>query len=258
MLRKARNEKKARLEGERDELTGLPNLKAARALIPAWVERAKENFYLVFADIDYFKSVNDCHSHQTGDFVLTAFANVASRFFGHRVFRVGGEEFLWCFKGTESEVLSKAEEFRFAVESRVLEAANHLIRRNALGRPNPEPPIIHFPITVSQGIAQAGVDGHGFEELKLKADEGVYLAKDAGRNCVVFRLRPRSRGRSPIHYTRELLGLLHQKAKQRGFTCWWKMQEQITPKEKKRLLQDCWNWTHQVRMVRAGELQSEI
>lgn len=232
-----------RSEDQTDELTRVFNLKAANALIPQWVGRARSNFYLGFADLDYFKSINDCHSHDMGDFVLVAFAGLASRVFPDHVFRVGGEEFIWCSEGTQKDVLARAEVFRRTVELELAPAANRLLEGHFVYGQDLKPASVRYAVTVSQGVAQAGGKARTFHELKASADAALYLAKDAGRNAVVFRSKLVSRGETPIHYTRSLVKVLHQKARQKGFACWWEMCRRLDQKELQKMIRLGWKNT---------------
>ena len=53
---------------------------------------------------------------------------------------------------------------------------------------------IHYPVTISQAIVEWGEDGTNLESVLTAADNGLYAAKDHGRNTVVFRGTPKSSG----------------------------------------------------------------
>src|SRR5262249_18724400 len=82
-----------------DALTGLPN---RRALEP-WATRqlsaaARHGFplWVVIADLDWFKSINDTYGHDVGDTVLKMFAQIlkANTRASNMCARIGGEEFV--------------------------------------------------------------------------------------------------------------------------------------------------------------------
>src|SRR5690606_11831857 len=88
-----------------DNLTGLFNRRYADAWLAQQIElesRHPQQLTVALADIDYFKQINDQHSHATGDEVLRRVAAILQ---GRcrstdMVARYGGEEFLFCFPAT--------------------------------------------------------------------------------------------------------------------------------------------------------------
>jgi diguanylate cyclase (GGDEF)-like protein len=156
-----------------DSLTGLVNhsrlqqqldIEFARAL------RQSQPLSLAMIDIDHFKRVNDVHGHQIGDRVLKNLA----RFLRQRlrtsdvVGRYGGEEFAVVLSGTPGNM---AEE--------VVNA----LRRDFAAIPHETGA---EPITVTFSAGIASLPGHASaRELGQAADQALYRAKNAGRNCVV-------------------------------------------------------------------------
>jgi diguanylate cyclase (GGDEF)-like protein len=124
---------------------------------------------LLLIDIDHFKQFNDQFGHAAGDEVLRRIArdimaNLRSTDF---VFRFGGEEFVVVCHGLTSEpalVLSER------------------IRREIAGNPSATET---DRVTVSIGVATCTQDAPDYDALFLEADRRLYLAKAAGRNCVM-------------------------------------------------------------------------
>ncbi len=101
-----------------DSLTGLPNRRA----IEDWAVRqlrgaARHGFpyWVVLADLDSFKSINDTYGHAGGDMLLQQFAEIlktitrASNICG----RLGGDEFLLVITHVEADSIYKTvERFR--------------------------------------------------------------------------------------------------------------------------------------------------
>jgi diguanylate cyclase (GGDEF)-like protein len=121
------------------------------------------------ADLDHFKIINDTYGHQVGDRVLQV---VAERIMGLTrpydfVGRYGGEEFVIVLAGCSLEDgLHRAEEFRRAIaDTTIISGAGPL------------------QVTCSFGVAE-NVSEDSAEELINNADEALYCAKRAGRNCV--------------------------------------------------------------------------
>jgi diguanylate cyclase (GGDEF)-like protein len=123
---------------------------------------------LILCDIDHFKLVNDSLGHQAGDGVLRDFAYTLRKHIRalESAFRLGGEEFLILLPGADVQrTATVAEELRVAVE-----------RRFENSKPT---------ITASFGVAASAPDeSFYFNAVYARADEGLYEAKDSGRNRV--------------------------------------------------------------------------
>jgi diguanylate cyclase (GGDEF)-like protein len=136
----------------------------------ARVERGSGELTVIMLDIDHFKRINDQHGHAVGDRVLQAVCQrITQRLRRTDVFcRLGGEEFVVLCPDTDSENAYTL----------------------ALGlwdglRGSPIDDI--GTITASFGIASWRV-GEGADALLLRADSGVYAAKQAGRDRVEVQL----------------------------------------------------------------------
>ena len=159
-----------------DSLTGVFNRRYINAHLPRLLERAidghKPVAVLLF-DIDHFKVVNDSYGHSVGDEVLKEVSNRASR--NLRTFdlvaRLGGEEFVVILPDTDAEAaLTVAERLRAHI-------ADTLFKVTA--------DVGEIPVTVSIGVAVGGRLGDTAEGLIRRADEALYEAKRAGRNCTI-------------------------------------------------------------------------
>ena len=160
-----------------DPLTGLANRRRFDDTLHAeWARegRAGSSLAILLLDIDYFKQYNDTLGHQAGDECLRQVAAVLQakvRRAGELVARYGGEEFVVVAGETNLEQARMlAEIIRAGIEEEAI--------------PHPGNPV--GVVTVSVGVA-AGVPsrtGQG-EDFVAKADEALYRAKQAGRNCVI-------------------------------------------------------------------------
>ncbi len=229
-----------------DDLTGLLNFRAARNQIPAYAAKKKAKIYLCMADIDYFKSFNDVHSnHQVGNAVLRTLAKAGQGIFSkERIWRYGGEEVIWILDGDEKEALEKAGEFRKYVEEKVVAEANEIIKAENIrhftdgtGHKKDDLYVIHYPVTISQAIVEWGEDGVNLETLVTAADDGLYGAKATGRNAIVFRGIVHFQGKKPVHYTKELLEVLHQYAAPKGAKDWWEYSAGLSEKAREEVLE---------------------
>ena len=134
------------------------------------LSRTGEPLAILLFDIDDFKKLNDNLGHAAGDEFLVRFASILNETVRETdlVARYGGEEFVVVAVGTNlegAEVLS--EKIRTAV------AESSFLLGNAK-RPS--------RVTVSIGVAQYA----GSRKLLFQAaDDALYRAKAAGKNCVI-------------------------------------------------------------------------
>lgn len=161
-----------------DPLTGLPNRRKTLRLLDDAVAAARvagQPFAVALLDVDHFKSVNDRFGHAVGDEVLRRIARAAQGALrrGDVVGRLGGEEFVLLFFGSEAEeAMVGAERVRAAV------AAGGDAGGAADGSGAPVDP----KVTVSLGVAVSA--GEPAAELLGRADQALYQAKHAGRNAL--------------------------------------------------------------------------
>ncbi len=159
----------ARLDG----LTGLLNRRALEEEFAREAERSdrnKEALSLVLLDLDHFKFVNDLYGHYAGDLLLCDVARILQQTLRRMdlVARIGGEEFVALLPQTEkSEADTIAERLRQEIQ----------LSQVALGRSQ-------LSVTASIGVAVWHGDGDNWQSLLQRADAGMYLAKNAGRNRV--------------------------------------------------------------------------
>lgn len=160
-----------------DALTGLPNRRA----VDAWVKhqvsaaaRHKFPLWVVIADLDHFKKINDTYGHEVGDTVLKAFAEIVrlntrqSNMCG----RLGGEEFIAIITHVEDQenIMIPLERIRTQFENTSFTSRNR-----------------QFQCTASFGIAGAsGMGTSCFDQLLSRADQALYESKHRGRNCITF------------------------------------------------------------------------
>ncbi|WP_229736527.1 GGDEF domain-containing protein [Novosphingobium endophyticum] len=166
----------ARREAEMDHLTGLPNRRAFEAVLRAEFAATRDSgepLCVAFCDIDNFKRVNDAHGHEAGDRILRAVALSLAGISNDKchVARHGGEEFVVLLRGK-----STTEAWNILDDARERLAARKFVNR-ATDRP-------FGRISFSAGIADVHAYGDPREALRV-ADEALYRAKSAGRNCVL-------------------------------------------------------------------------
>jgi diguanylate cyclase (GGDEF)-like protein/PAS domain S-box-containing protein len=159
-----------------DPLTACFNRRHFMSLAEQELQRAARYLRplsLLMLDIDHFKELNDRHGHQVGDRVLCELVTLCQKelrnidIFG----RYGGEEFIILMPETVPSSGMKAAE-RLREKIRKMEIATGQEK---------------LLITVSMGVA--GLDpglspAQTLDGLIKCADQGLYAAKAAGRNCV--------------------------------------------------------------------------
>ncbi|MFN4283282.1 MAG: GGDEF domain-containing protein [Alphaproteobacteria bacterium] len=164
---------RVRVEAMTDALTGIANRKSFDERLAALTRDTEVwPLALIMVDIDHFKKFNDNYGHQTGDQVLRLVAQTLVDCVRGQDFaaRYGGEEFALLLPNTDLDgAFAVADNIRNKV------AAKKITRRStgeSLGQ-----------ITLSLGISRYRPN----EELAAfvsRADQGLYLAKDHGRNRV--------------------------------------------------------------------------
>ncbi len=165
-----------RVESTHDTLTGLYNraffesaFHKELARIKRSPEESGEKLALLMLDLDKFKRVNDVYGHLVGDVVLKQLAKVLltnCRSYD-TVARFGGEEFSLVLPHTPQD---KA----LMIAERIREEFAALKYKSPKGE---------FSCTVSIGLS-CSRPGDSMCMLIQRADEALYRAKAAGRNCI--------------------------------------------------------------------------
>jgi diguanylate cyclase (GGDEF)-like protein len=153
-----------------DELTGLANRRKLfdqGEIEIGKCKRYKRKLSILFADIDYFKAINDKYGHNVGDDILKLYGKILRETFRDidLKYRYGGDEFI---------ILMPETDLNDAYESAL--RFNQIIEEI-----NPKP---LKGLTTSIGVASYNGEDT-LESLIKKADQALYQAKDKGRNSVV-------------------------------------------------------------------------
>ena len=161
-----------------DSLTGLPNRSFFLDRLNYEVmhgKRSGQPFALMFIDLDRFKEVNDLHGHGAGDQLLSVVSDAlrASVRESDTTARLGGDEFTVLLTD-------------IADSTQVELIAEDILRRLS------EPTTLAgnaFHISASIGITFFPKDASSANDLIRNADQAMYVAKNAGRNCCRFFLK---------------------------------------------------------------------
>jgi diguanylate cyclase (GGDEF)-like protein len=153
-------------EARYDALTGVANRHTLfDVLAHALQERA--GCAVLFADVDYFKNINDTYGHRTGDEILQAAAAriASSARQTDTVARLGGDEFIVVCAPIEDRAQAVDIAARIvAAFAEPVHVASQMI-----------------PVSVSIGIALASTTSDA-DSILSQADHALYAAKRAGRN----------------------------------------------------------------------------
>ncbi len=157
-----------------DVLTNLPNRASLTEKLNGDLERLEggRSGAVFYIDMDDLKGINDNFGHSAGDRLIITAGEAIRRIVGETVFvaRLGGDEF----------VIVLVEELTIA---EISELADQLVaglcQDHRFGNESAR-------VSASVGIVVFPRDGATAEELMKKADNAMYAAKAAGRNCWRF------------------------------------------------------------------------
>lgn len=155
-----------------DPLSGIGNRRQADVsllgLSQIWCEK-RVPFGVLFVDIDNFKAINDSWGHDIGDRVITAVASTLTATLRPTdiACRWGGDEFVIFLPHINSTGLQ-------SVGARLV----HLIRESWIEL---DDGMVKFTASLGGAVVQ---DGECGQDVVARADEQLYLSKEAGRNCL--------------------------------------------------------------------------
>jgi diguanylate cyclase (GGDEF)-like protein len=162
-----------------DSLTQIANRRCFdEVLFQEWkrLQREKLPLSLILCDIDFFKNYNDTYGHPAGDDCLKQVAKILDQAINRPadlVARYGGEEFVLILPNTDTEgAMRIAEKISFQITDATIANIGSQVSQY---------------LTLSLGIATL-IPSHKTspEFLISKADQALYQAKQAGRNCFVI------------------------------------------------------------------------
>ena len=159
-----------------DSLTGLANRRHLATILGGEWRRAVRTggeISVLMIDLDEFHAYNETWGHPGGDTCLRRVSEALAgqlRRPSDLLGRYGGEEFLAILPDTAPEGAAL-----------VAERLREVVRTMEL----PHPRSLHRVVTISIGAATERADSTaGPDDIIAAADRALYLAKQAGRNCV--------------------------------------------------------------------------
>ena len=157
-----------------DPLTRIPNRIGLQERLEkefALTNKNKNPLWIVIADIDHFKNVNDSYGHPVGDTTLKSIAAVLQKSISENEFvaRYGGEEFVLVLPNMPiSNAEALLEKIRKQIENTPLKNKTKT-----------------FNVTISIGAAYV-LQNETIKETLERSDSALYRAKNNGRNQVVI------------------------------------------------------------------------
>lgn len=168
------SERVNRHHAQHDALTGLANRPQFSELLAYAVDQLpSRRFALIGCDLDRFKSVNDTYGHAAGDIVIRQVARRLESAVGQSgtVGRIGGDEFVVLIDDdVDRTSLNKLAERILAGVRAPIDIGD--------GRST--------DVGISLGVALAPQCGDTEVQIFAAADAALYVAKDNGRDQVVF------------------------------------------------------------------------
>ncbi|MEN2979502.1 PleD family two-component system response regulator [Tistrella bauzanensis] len=160
-----------------DGLTGLYNRRYLSAHLQRMFVRAGHDgrpLAVLMLDIDHFKQLNDTYGHDAGDRVLQAMADRMTRHVRgvDLVARYGGEEFVMVLPDSDQRSAHEvAERVRSVISGQpiVIDDEGHQVT-----------------VTASIGGSQLRPSDQDPDDMLRRADQALYRAKAAGRDCFIF------------------------------------------------------------------------
>lgn len=169
----------------KDPLSGAYNRRFLMDYLNKCITQVEEGdlntFSIIMFDIDHFKKINDTYGHLAGDDCIRNLSLIIQNTTRKTdiTTRYGGEEFICVLPTAEdTPAFRRAEQIRVAVENTQLSED------------------INKTITVSGGVMMYK-PGMTAEELIEAADHNLYIAKESGRNQIVWH----EGGIPPLVYT---------------------------------------------------------
>lgn len=163
--------KELELLASTDFLTGIHNRRNFFYLAKKRFNKTPSNqLYAIMIDVDNFKKVNDTYGHQVGDKILKLLTkNISLNLNEDDIFgRIGGEEFAIIYEGNKND----------AQDMKKIKNLKNIIENLTYN---------DIQFTISIGVALKHENDSNIDMLLSRADKGLYEAKNAGRNKVIFR-----------------------------------------------------------------------
>ena len=209
-------EEKVRQLAFHDPLTNLPKRRLLNDRLNQAMSASKRNGCfgaLIFLDLDNFKPLNDTHGHKVGDLLLI---KVAERLKScvremDTVARFGGDEFVVMISELATDRIQSTELASLIAEKiRLALSEPYFLTVKGDGEN-----IVHR-CSASIGVALFIDHNTNQDDIIKQADSAMYLAKEAGRNFVMFAPEDARQTESMVHYPDSFIHLTWHQAYECG------------------------------------------
>ncbi len=162
---------------ERDPLTGLRNRQNLETYMASLNRVEHLPLSILYGDINGLKIINDALGHAVGDQLLKAIADILTRCCEpeHRIFRIGGDEFLIFQENTTEQQSHKlmAKIHAMCESYNVTHGiSNGPISQKSVINPQAHSNVSPFYLSISLGVSMV-------EDLETSVESAVYLAEEA-------------------------------------------------------------------------------
>jgi len=166
--------KETQVDGMKDHLTGALNRKSLEGslkILESKYRRDKQDYAVIFFDIDHFKEVNDTYGHDAGDVILKTFTSLLIKLTRDTdiIGRYGGEEFIALLHFRNPEEL-----YKYITRIKSVVSNNKFIYKDE-----------KIQIKFSAGV-EVRSNCKSSQDTITKADKLLYDAKNNGRNKIIF------------------------------------------------------------------------
>lgn len=139
------------------------------------VERNRHHLFLVILDIDDFKPINDTYGHLVGDEAIKMTAKTIKTLLRSSdiIGRFGGDEFILGIVDQNPDAAS-------VIVNRIIEEFNHKtipVTKNSYAQE------LQINLSIGYTLCKKGDD---FKSMLHRADQGLYISKEAGKNTATF------------------------------------------------------------------------
>jgi diguanylate cyclase (GGDEF)-like protein/PAS domain S-box-containing protein len=164
-----KEQEKTKFLAYNDSLTALPNRRELKKILKKNFEK-EEDFYLLFLDLDGFKSINDTLGHDVGDLLLREISKRLKAYATkeNNIFRTGGDEFAIILKNSSLTTIIDITQNILKTINEPIHLESHILK-----------------VGVSIGIAKRDKKSTIVTILK-HADIAMYEAKNKGKNSYKF------------------------------------------------------------------------